>query len=445
MHPFLIPSDEENEPSVDPLAFMLEPASDRDALHDRSAGRVLEVAQVFGDAILDIKHYGRGDRVRLGDVADFYVPSDMLPTASHVLFHWEDGAWICEIAPNWAGFIDRGDERTSMRARIGSATRLRLEDDEVLVLDLGPTLFVARSVWKSRKVVGSGQDIDPTLLSLASLVGVLAALAGMIGSHLPEPPRLSRMEMISHIIDVSLLTPKPPVPTTAQKAGPASGGGDQGERKSIEKDPPQGQALENEGVLAMLDDDPVLQSVFGDANIPSDMLRGIEDLIGKSASTGPGTKGFAGRCAGRDCTGFGTAVGPGVGDDLINHAKDYGVSGGKWGIKGSGEMTPIPDEGIMIGQIDRSLVDAVVKRHLREIKYCYQRELQKVPTLGGKVTVKFVIAGDGSVSSAVTKTTTLGNSAAEACINSRFRHMQFPALKAGGIAIVSYPFLFAPG
>lgn len=444
MHPFLIPSDEDLEPTIDPLAFMLEPVSNRDAMHDRSAGRVLEVAQVFGDSILDIKHYGRADAVRLGETADFYIPSDMLPSGSHVLFHWEDGAWVAEIAPNWAGFIDRGDERSSMRDRMGSGTRLRLEDDEVLVLDLGPTLFVARSVWKSRKLVGAGQEIDPTLLSLASLVGVLAALAGMIGANLPAPPQLSHMEMISRIIDVSLTQPKPPVPTAAKKAGPASGGGDQGDKRSINKEPPKGDTLKHAGVLDVFDD-AELKSVLGDASLPSDLMAGIDGLIGKSATTGPGVNGFAGRCAGHDCTGFGSSTGEGIGDDLTHHGKDFGQSGGTWTKGPRGEISAIPEEGIMIGQIDRSLVDAVVKRHLREIKYCYQRELQKVPTLSGKVTVKFVIAGDGSVSSATTKTSTLGNSAAEACINSRFSHMQFPALKAGGIAIVSYPFLFAPG
>jgi len=56
--------------------------------------------------------------------------------------------------------------------------------------------------------------------------------------------------------------------------------------------------------------------------------------------------------------------------------------------------------------------------------------------------VKFVIAKDGSVSSASTKASTLNNPIVEKCINARFMRMRFPSPKGGGIVIVSYPFVF---
>jgi hypothetical protein len=40
---------------------------------------------------------------------------------------------------------------------------------------------------------------------------------------------------------------------------------------------------------------------------------------------------------------------------------------------------------------------------------------------------------------------TVNDTALESCLQSRFLHMQFPEPKGGGIVIVSYPFLFAPG
>ena len=43
------------------------------------------------------------------------------------------------------------------------------------------------------------------------------------------------------------------------------------------------------------------------------------------------------------------------------------------------------------------------------------------------------------------KSTTLNNGAAEKCISDRFYQMQFPEPKGGGIVVVSYPFIFAPG
>ena len=105
----------------------------------------------------------------------------------------------------------------------------------------------------------------------------------------------------------------------------------------------------------------------------------------------------------------------------------------------------VGDAPVILGALDKSLIDAVIKRNMNQIRYCYQRELTKNPGLAGKVTVKFVIAKDGSVSSAVTKTTTLNNARVEDCLNGRFMRFQFPEPKGGGIVIVSYPFVFEPG
>ena len=56
-----------------------------------------------------------------------------------------------------------------------------------------------------------------------------------------------------------------------------------------------------------------------------------------------------------------------------------------------------------MGALDKSLIDAVIKRNMNQIRYCYQRELTKNPSLGGKIVVKFTIAKDGSVSKASIK------------------------------------------
>lgn len=99
----------------------------------------------------------------------------------------------------------------------------------------------------------------------------------------------------------------------------------------------------------------------------------------------------------------------------------------------------------IIGVLDKSVIDAVIKRNMAQIRYCYQRELDKDPAFAGRLTVKFVIAGDGTVTSATTKATTMNNPAVESCINGRFMKFTFPEPKGGGIVIVSYPFVFSPG
>jgi hypothetical protein len=100
-------------------------------------------------------------------------------------------------------------------------------------------------------------------------------------------------------------------------------------------------------------------------------------------------------------------------------------------------------EGIVaLGSLDPALIDAVIKQHMNQIRYCYQRALPRNPSLAGKVGIKFTIAGDGSVSQAGVRATTMNDAAVESCLVGRFMRMRFPTPRGGGIVIVSYPFLF---
>ncbi len=99
---------------------------------------------------------------------------------------------------------------------------------------------------------------------------------------------------------------------------------------------------------------------------------------------------------------------------------------------------------IILGALDKTVIDRVIKQHLAQLRYCYQRELTKHPDLAGKVVIKFTIAADGTVSSAAIKQTTLNNETVEACLVARFMRMTFDAPAGGGIVIVSYPLIFKP-
>lgn len=112
--------------------------------------------------------------------------------------------------------------------------------------------------------------------------------------------------------------------------------------------------------------------------------------------------------------------------------------------KGEGGTATIGSDTIIMGTLDKGLIDAVIKRNMNQLRYCYQRELTRNETLAGKITVKFVIAKDGTVSSATTRSTTMANPAVEDCLNGRFMKFLFPEPAGGGIVIVSYPFVFSP-
>lgn len=120
-------------------------------------------------------------------------------------------------------------------------------------------------------------------------------------------------------------------------------------------------------------------------------------------------------------------------------------AGGLLGSKVPGAIGAVSGDAIVVGALDRSLIDEVIRRHLNAIRYCYQRELSKRPALGGKLVVKFTIGPGGAVRAASIKSSTLGNEAVERCVIGRFMRMEFPGPSGSGIVIVSYPLRFEPG
>jgi uncharacterized protein YfaS (alpha-2-macroglobulin family) len=118
---------------------------------------------------------------------------------------------------------------------------------------------------------------------------------------------------------------------------------------------------------------------------------------------------------------------------------------GVLGRKPDGPIAGVGGQPIILGALDKSLIDRDIKRNLNAIRYCYEVELRRNPSLAGNLVVRFTIAPDGSVSDARIKSSTIGSAPVEACVVERFRKLTFTEPKGGGVVIVSYPFLFAPG
>lgn len=213
------------------------------------------------------------------------------------------------------------------------------------------------------------------------------------------------------------------------------------DKVALQKQQLDKEIAENAGVLGQLRDDSQLDSVLGATGVNKDMMNGIGGLIGnKGQQIGQGGLGARGSGLG----GGGTAEGLG---GLGTKGRGSGASGYGTGDRNFGDLgVSISDhDPIILGALDKSLIDAVIKRNMAQIRYCYQSELTKNPTLGGKITVKFIIEKDGTVSKATIKSSTMGNKNVEDAICARFLRFQFPEPKGGGIVIVSYPFIFSPG
>ena len=118
--------------------------------------------------------------------------------------------------------------------------------------------------------------------------------------------------------------------------------------------------------------------------------------------------------------------------------------------KGTGGDGIAPKElAVKVGQasgdfsgLSREEIDKVIRARSGVFKACYQKELNRTRDLGGKMTVGFTIAADGTVKSTRVENSSLNNSEVESCIKSNIARLKFPA--KGG-AIVTYPFIFSQG
>lgn len=117
---------------------------------------------------------------------------------------------------------------------------------------------------------------------------------------------------------------------------------------------------------------------------------------------------------------------------------------GSFGTTAGGTAT-MGSTPVIVGALDRSLVEAVLKRNLAQIRYCYQRELTKIPTLAGRISIRFTIAPDGSVSAAEVAESTMDNQLVPTCLTGRFMRFMFPAPRDHKPVTVTWPITFSPG
>ncbi len=89
--------------------------------------------------------------------------------------------------------------------------------------------------------------------------------------------------------------------------------------------------------------------------------------------------------------------------------------------------------------IDKSVIRRMFRVHAAQIRYCYEREAQRNPSLGGEVRLHFRIAAEGIVS-VQDVTGDLENATVRACVSAQVTSWSFPA--GPGTVEVYYPLTF---
>lgn len=89
------------------------------------------------------------------------------------------------------------------------------------------------------------------------------------------------------------------------------------------------------------------------------------------------------------------------------------------------------------------MIRSGVRSRYEGVRTCYERGLAHAPIMRGRIVVRFVIARDGSVSSADDAGSTLPDANVIACVLDVFRALTFPKPTGQPVMIV-YPMQFEP-
>ncbi|WP_164021159.1 TonB family protein [Pyxidicoccus trucidator] len=444
--------------------------------------KVLQVAMLWGDQLLEVQHFKDGVPVTIGEgKKNFFNVFSPSVGQRHVLA--VSHADKLEVrAPAGAGLIvtNRGDVRSKDALRSAGALTGAVSQDKEQVLtlglhdrvevSLGTVSFVARYVRPSPAIAANSlAEADFTFFKITSicLLAGLAVILAMVLTPRAEQPESADIFSDQQRVAKFLITPEKKLEqkklqltgveegakakdeegkfgkeeAKQAEAAPSKPGTPVVDRNKKEKDR---QVVGKVGLLGAFKGlKGGASDVFGPGGFGTGLNNALGGLKGGAAmGDAQGVGGLGSRGTGTG--GGGTALGIG-GLGTQGTGRGAGGSGGiDLGGRGKSITKVIPGKTTVVGGLDKDVIAKVIRRHQGEIKYCYESELNKDPSLAGKVAVAFTIDPTGAVSDANVSETTLNNSKAEQCMLSRIRRWKFPEPKGGGVVSVTYPWLFSP-
>jgi hypothetical protein len=441
----------------------------------------LELRLRWGDQILGEKFlppdFKGAISVGSSAAATFDVGETSLPVDPFEVVKGDGQSFTLRFAGKMGGELQRKGQAIALSRtpeqglsqQDGEAYAVALEADDVAFVQLGRlTLDVCFQPVPEKVAVPFSQRVDWTALNIFLLVFFLGAVGlvatlnraaagdeyadelssdnAVLTKLLIKPPEMQKNPLIAQLNQSK----------EAQAAGTAAYKGDEG--KSGKRNAPERNTKSAPKAIDPNSKDQarlIANKIFGGKG-PGGMatLFGTNGLGGALQAALGGIKGTtvgdAGGVLGMGLKGGGGGGG-GTGNTLgIGSVGTKGVAGGQGsygtgvglGGKKSADIAIAASEPEITGSIDRELIRRVVRSHLDQLRYCYDVQLTKNPKLSGKVAVKWVVTEQGSVSSSVVVQTTTGNTELDTCVAGRVLTWVFPKPKGGGVAVVTYPFVF---
>jgi len=263
-------------------------------------------------------------------------------------------------------------------------------------------------------------------------------------------------------------TPSPAKPNGGSQGAGAKAAGDEGKKGAPNK--PKADLHQNDSRGNPNTKTATKSQVQGPGNVEA-MFSDLGGSISKSMAAGSA----GAHAAGANLKGFGNTTtegngglgqigdGSGGGGNSRNSQglSDHGFGEGKIGnglgaigkggnLSGSGYGRPTIEVGsasetVVMGGLDRSVIDEYIRRHMPQLRACYEQQLNSATgRLAGRIATRFVISGTGRVSQAGVTTSSIGNAKVEGCVLGVLKNIVFPEPLGGGTVEVDYPFSFTP-
>jgi pSer/pThr/pTyr-binding forkhead associated (FHA) protein len=436
---------------------------------------------------------------------DFFIPSERLGTTRMPVVVADSSSIAVVIPPGATGHIevpgqgrislDEARSRAQPCAELSGAHQLPLSGGARAKIELGDFVFQVAAVNAGKPVargVGVGTDwtvfmyFGMSLLAHAGLIAAMAFFVPPLGLTDDEGINKDQLYLIQQYLKSAAEREQEEKETeqvSEQDADNKEGGtgtrakgeegsmGKQDSKATNKRYAVQGpqdnpdphiarqQALREAmdfGMIGLLN-----AGASGDPNAPTapwgretslgmDSMSAMGNMWGDEIGDAYGAGGLGLSGIGEGGGGRGEGIGLGsIG--TLGHGAGTGTGqgfGSGHGRLGGSHQTKAPKVRMGATQVSGRLPPEVIQRIVRQnygrFRMCYEQGLAKNPNLEGRVTVRFVIGRDGSVSNVANGGSDIPDSAVVQCVIRNYYGLSFPQPE-GGIVTVVYPIMFSPG
>jgi hypothetical protein len=448
---------------------------------------VLSWRDARGGNVLAVKELEAGATLAIGESADLVIPGDVLGFERFELARFDGERAVLTVPPGAKLRVD-GWERSEREMEIarGHVFEVLVGAFTVRLALTHAGTRIAGAPLEGLRRGGAGM-ILASALAHAAAFAVIAYVSPALGATEDDPFDRDRTALLQKLLNASAERETEMPPAQAQDDAVTSEGGNhnpgalaQGPEGAAGKDTPktdgrwaargtakpEDATLAREKALAEATDWGVigmLPSFANDPNAPtvpwgktlngSDDLSKVGHLFGGTIDDALGTGGWG--LSGPGEGGGGLAQAIGIGDfGVIGIGGTGGCGGGPCGGIGTGRDRLMgrhvsqlrgPRYGVLQsnGHLPAEVIQRIVRQNDGRYRFCYQQALKSNPDLEGRVTVKFLIARDGSVAFSSDGGSDIPDAGVRQCVVSSFTQLSFPAPDSGVVTVV-YPIVFSP-